>query len=212
MKKAFTLLELVFVIVIIGILAALIIPSTRTNPVQEAAIQLVNHIRYTQHLAMVDDRFDMADSGWHKELWQIRFTNGTGTSNNKPAYVIFSDWIGGHTSHPEVDECAVDPLTGLLIHGGVVNINFDDPRLLQEANLGNTFNIDNIDFSSSCSISGSMRIAFDHLGRPIRGNISGENSVSELRYIRDTCEITISSGSINVIIEIEPETGYTHIQ
>ncbi|MBA1433268.1 MAG: prepilin-type N-terminal cleavage/methylation domain-containing protein [Epsilonproteobacteria bacterium] len=37
MKKAFTMLELVFVIVVIGILAALILPRTKTNPVQAAA-------------------------------------------------------------------------------------------------------------------------------------------------------------------------------
>ncbi|MFT5662245.1 MAG: type II secretory pathway pseudopilin PulG [Sulfurimonas sp.] len=212
MKKAFTLLELVFIIIIIGILIVAIIPKIQTNPVREAAIQLVSHIRYTQHLAMMDDRFDRTDSGWHKELWQIRFTNDTSTSNNVPAYVIFSDWIGGHTSHPEVDECAVDPLTGLLINGGVVNINYDDPRLLQEANLGNTYGINNISFSNSCRISGSMRIAFDHLGRPIRGNISGEDSVTDLRYIQTTCEITLSNGSESSVILIEPETGYTHIQ
>ena len=73
MRKAFTLLELVFVIVVIGILAAMIIPSTRTNPVAEAAIQLQSHIRYAQHLAMVDDKFDTANSNWYKNLWQIAF-------------------------------------------------------------------------------------------------------------------------------------------
>ena len=210
MKKAFTLLELVFVIIVIGILAAVIIPSIRTNSVQEAALQLVSHIRYTQHLAMMDDRFDTTDT-WYNELWQIRFTNNTITSGRMPAYVIFSDWVGGHTAHPEVAECAVDPLSGLLINGGVVNINFDDPRLLREANLGNAYNINNIDFSNSCQVGASMRIAFDHLGRPIRGNISGANSVSDLNYITETCQITLTSGARQVIIEIEPESGNTHI-
>ena len=73
MRKAFTLLELVFVLVVIGILAAVIIPSTRTNPVREAAIQLVSHIRYTQHLAMVDDKFDIANATWYKDRWLISF-------------------------------------------------------------------------------------------------------------------------------------------
>ena len=76
MKKAFTMLELVFVIVVIGILAAVIIPNTRTNPVQEGAIQLLSHIRYTQHLAMMDDRYG-ANATWFKDRWQIRFTSSS---------------------------------------------------------------------------------------------------------------------------------------
>ena len=62
MKKAFTMLELVFVIVVAGIIAAVVIPNTKTNPAQEAAIQLLSHIRYTQHLAMVDDKYDSTET------------------------------------------------------------------------------------------------------------------------------------------------------
>lgn len=72
MKKAFTLLELVFAIVVIGILAATIIPSTNTNSSAEAATQLASHIRYTQHLAMMDDKY-RASSTWFRDRWQIRF-------------------------------------------------------------------------------------------------------------------------------------------
>lgn len=87
MRKAFTMLELVFVIVVIGILAAAIIPSTRTNPAQEAAIQLLSHIRYTQHLAMIDDKYDAANPTWFQERWQIAFTGNTYSilSNGVPA-------------------------------------------------------------------------------------------------------------------------------
>ena len=77
MKKAFTMIELVFVIVVIGILAAVIIPSTKTNPAQEAAVQLLSHIRYTQHLAMIDDKYDAANANWFQNRWQIRFTGDT---------------------------------------------------------------------------------------------------------------------------------------
>ena len=56
-KKAFTMLELVFVIVVSGILAATFIPRFDRDNLQEAADQVISHIRYTQHLAMVDDKF-----------------------------------------------------------------------------------------------------------------------------------------------------------
>ena len=73
MKKAFSLIELVFVIVIIGILAAVIIPSVKSNKLRKAAIQLVSHIKYTQHLAMINDKFEISDNSWYKKRWQIIF-------------------------------------------------------------------------------------------------------------------------------------------
>jgi len=71
MKKAFTMLELIFVIVVIGILAAVIIPNTKTNPVAEAAVNLLSQIRYTQHLAIINDKFDPNNASWYKDRWQI---------------------------------------------------------------------------------------------------------------------------------------------
>ena len=80
MKKAFTLIEIVFVIVIIGILAVVIIPRTERDPLREAAIQIVSDIRYTQHLAMIDDKYDSTDSNWYRNRWQLLFgKSSTGT-------------------------------------------------------------------------------------------------------------------------------------
>ena len=73
MKKAFTLLELVFVIVVVGILVAVILPRTKTNPVQEASVSLLSYIRYTQHLALVDDKYDTSNNiNWYKKRWQLQ--------------------------------------------------------------------------------------------------------------------------------------------
>ena len=104
MKKAFTMLELVFVIVIVGILAAVMIPRFDTNPVHEAKIQLVGHIRYAQHLAIVDDKFD-ANTTWYKNVWQIAFDGN--------AYSIVAD---NNTSF------AKDPLNG----NNILSINLSD--------------------------------------------------------------------------------------
>jgi len=89
MKKAFSMLELVFIIVIIGILASVIIPRTETNPLRESAIKLLSHIRYTQHLAMVNDKFaSTGDANWYKKRWQIVFSNSSYSIVSGTTYAI----------------------------------------------------------------------------------------------------------------------------
>ena len=73
MKKAFTMLELVFVLVVIGILAAVMLPQMQSTKLREAAIQVVSHIRYTQHLAMIDDKFNANDGLWFRKRWELLF-------------------------------------------------------------------------------------------------------------------------------------------
>ncbi|MDP3265684.1 MAG: prepilin-type N-terminal cleavage/methylation domain-containing protein [Sulfuricurvum sp.] len=102
MKRfAFTLLELVFVLIVIGILAVLAMPNFRGHPLQDAAQQVADHIRYTQHLAMIDDKYDPSDTTWWQTRWQLTIA---GTS-----YDLYSDRDkdGALTA----GEAAVDPLT-----------------------------------------------------------------------------------------------------
>lgn len=73
MKKAFTLLELVFVIVIAGILAFVLIPKSSDTKLLESANQLISHIRYAQQLALNNDQFDPNDKDWYKKMWRIEF-------------------------------------------------------------------------------------------------------------------------------------------
>jgi len=215
MKKAFTLLELVFVIVVIGIISSIVLSDVKTNRLRDAATQLVEHIYYTQYLAMKDDKFNV-DSKWYEERWQIRFTSdGIAETGYTSAYAIFSDFNGAHSTHPEFNELAKDPLTGDAISGGVTNaVLYSDDGVYQKANLGISYGVDSISFSSSCQYYGSMRIAFDHLGRPIKGNIGSttvNSNIDTLKYITSTCEITLHSGADSITISIEPETGFTTI-
>ncbi|MCJ7766548.1 MAG: type II secretion system GspH family protein [Thiovulaceae bacterium] len=70
-KSAFTMIELIIVIVVAGILAAVMIPRLERDSLREAANQLVRHIQYTQHLAMVDDVYDAGDTSWYQNRWSI---------------------------------------------------------------------------------------------------------------------------------------------
>jgi prepilin-type N-terminal cleavage/methylation domain-containing protein len=212
MKKAFTLLELVFAIVVIGILAAVIIPNTNRDTLQEAAIQLVSHIRYTQHLAMIDDKFDSTDDEWYKKRWQIIFGRSNYT-DNKVAYSIFSDSATASTANPNLSEFAIDPSNSskFLTGGYSGTLYTSDVRANKKMNLGLSYDIYTITLSGGCK---GQRIVFDHLGRPIEDSvITYTASYKSGKLIQSACIITLKSlteGDAN--ISIEPETGYAHIQ
>ena len=219
LHSAFTLLELVFVIVVIGILSSIIISSTKTNKLQEAAVQVISHIRYTQHLAIIDDKFDNSDNNWYKNRWQIRFGRSENNSgkhtHNHIAYSIFSDHARDSSGNPNLSELAMDPLNNNKFLSGGFSSTIDtyDPRANIKMNIGITYDIKDVKFGGGCP-SNSTRLSFDYLGRPIKGNISNnDKSYRATNLIRKTCTITLVSNSEgNVTIAIEPETGYAHIQ
>ena len=93
MKKAFTMLELIFVIVVMGIIIAVVTPNTRSNPAAEAAVELQSQIRYAQHLAMVDDQYDGADANWFKNRWQVVIDDNNLTIQSENGTVFASDTL-----------------------------------------------------------------------------------------------------------------------
>jgi prepilin-type N-terminal cleavage/methylation domain-containing protein len=219
MKRAFTMLELIFVIVVMGILAGAIIPNINSNPLREAAIQLISHIRYTQHLAMVDDKFDTNDSKWFTKRWQIIFGKSNSTEH-KWAYTIFSDYANSD-SNPNLSEIAKDPLrngadnstsTAKLLSGGYSGIlNSTDKRANKKMNLGMSYGITDISMSGGCSAS-NVRISFDVMGRPIQKPLdSYTTAYKSTGLIKSTCNIILKHNDSNITIAIEPETGYAHI-
>lgn len=209
MNKAFTMLELVFVIVIIAIMSALMIPDMQSNKLREAAIQLVSHIRYTQHLAMIDDKYadNRASKPWYSKRWQIIFSNST--RNPGVTYSIFSDYSG--TGNPDLIEIAKNPAnTQKVLSGGHPNIHSDKELLSEKLNLSKSYGVDGYRLSGGCS---GARISFDYLGRPMKGNPMTLNSPYQSgRLIVQRCIIKLSSSyEGDIKIAIEAETGFTCI-
>ena len=219
------MLELVFVIVVVGILAATMAPRFDRDNLQEAADQVISHIRYTQHLAMVDDKFTTNDSKWFKGRWQIHFYNNSG-SNSQWSYIVFSDFKNNHTGNPDKDEIARNPedpnryLTGGT--SGTAIIHFDDNESTKELNIGNKYGIEDVKFSNGCN--GNVKyISFDYLGRPFNSfpaNLpyelpsTGYPKLLTKRCIIKLCTVSncnTASNKEQISIAIEPETGYTHI-
>ena len=217
-KPAFTLLELIFVIVVIGILAATFIPKFSANKLTQAANQVVSDIRYTQHLALVDDKYDSTDQYWYRQRWQIAFS----TANQTVSYMIMSDEVtgtGNYNGNPIANNTysdvsiAVNPENKNLYMIGIPYSTFnnsDTNRLSTKLDLGKTYGITNISITGGSTGSSAKRILFDHLGRPYRGtDVSLTSPQDHVATSPIDIKLTNTSGSIK--IQIEPETGYVHI-
>ena len=211
------MIELVFVIVVMGILAATILPSTRTNPLEEAAVQLLSHIRYTQHLAMVDDVFDADDSIWYKKRWQLVFSNAV-NPNSTVAYTIFSDTATGVATSvagdADISEVAINPQnrTKRLTGGYASAISSTHAQVTKKLNLQLSYGIDRVDFDDGCN--GGLRLFFDNNGRPMKGDqdsMTGAYSAGTQRLITSACTIVLFSADNNISITVQPETGYANI-
>lgn len=72
LRKAFTMLELIIVIVTVGILALAALPRIQEDRLYETVDQMVTLIRHTQHLAMQDNPYDPNDPEWFKKRWSIQ--------------------------------------------------------------------------------------------------------------------------------------------
>lgn len=231
MKKfAFTMLELIFVIVVIGILAAVFIPRFGQSNLSQAANQLISHIRYTQHLALMNDKYDANDTTWFLERWTLRikqdlvYTGGytpNGTYSNVWAYSIYSD--KSHDGNPNLSEIAKNPQNpNQYLSGGYNNVlHVENPLSMKELRLGQKYAIADITFGGGCR-SNVTYINFDHLGRP--SNSFPTTYAYELpspgfhKLLTSRCDITLcttncatASSSEKITIGIEPETGYAHI-
>jgi len=206
-KNAFTMLELVFVIVVIGILAALAIPRFDRDLRQGAKDNLLSAIRHTQALALVDNKTNPAEANWQRAFWQIRFSNPS-TPNNEWVYSIGSNM--DYATSLDKNESAIDPVNGKYMYSGDASPADSDesPNIF----LTKKYGIDTVTFNDCSGSSGSTakHIAFDNLGRLHRGVFGGENNYRTL-VTNEDCIITfgfISEGISDLNITISQQTGY----
>ncbi len=204
-KSAFTMLELVFVIVVLGILAALAMPRLERDLKQEAADNILSAIRYTQHLALVDDRHKFDNPKWHRRFWKIMFAQ---CDDGKYFYRIGNDADMDSTSTFEKTESALDPANGKYMYvanNGDCSATDVSPNIL----IGKKYGVSVSSWSGGCN--GVNHIGFDHLGRPHVG-FSASTQPDYSTYMNNDCimNFTMSDGS-SLQITVKKETGYTYI-
>jgi len=190
------MLELVFVIVVIGILAATVIPRLDRDNRFEAANQVLKHIKYTQHLAMTEDVYNDANVNWFLARWQIEFYGCGGYSVHSNSDLTVA------APNAANNESAFDPQTGKRLwspNNCAMPMAATD---FEKVNLFGYFDVNNIGVSLGCL---TQSISFDTLGRPYgRTTIDG--------VLQANCDITLNfNNGAPEIIRIHPETGYACI-
>ena len=207
-RNAFTMLELVFVVVVLGILAAMAIPRLDQDIKQEAADSILSDIRYTQHLALNDDKHSFSNPNWQRAFWRIGFNNcsgGTGIFE----YIGSDDNMNGGTLANK--EAATDPANGkkMIWSTGSTCSDGGDAATSDRIFLSHKFGINNISYSG-CG-NNNQYIGFDHLGRPHSG-FAGSTVPNYGSYLTTTCTITFNmDNGDDFNITIQPETGYAQI-
>ena len=238
MKKSFSLIELIIVIIVIGILAASMKFSLTNSTLNQAVDQVINHIRYTQQLALRDDKYQAfpldssAKEGnrskyWFKQWWQIRFTKNKNDKNYW--YEIFTDLPTnskysfdrlGHLPNGEDNwtlTYAKNPLNNKYLMGHCDDSGYPDClEADKKLNLTKTYGIKKIIYENFYSY--SRRLVFDSYGKPYLkigdsgdgGDINPYDNDKRMPLTK-IAKITLcldDNCEQNKSICIYPETGY----
>ena len=201
--KAFTLIELIFIIVLVGIIAVISIPRIEKNGIVEASDQIAAHIRYTQQLAINDNFVDPTDTTWFKKAWMIQFHNhAKGATGWR--YTIFKDNGSGNPN--SLNEIAPDPQNpNKHLTSGFAEQGYGRDVINRKLDLQGSYDVVDIQFGGGCA--GAQTISFDQKGRPMGPLNTDAEPYDSLIY--DDCTITIkNSADDSAIITIRPETGY----
>ena len=207
------MIELTMVIVVLGILAALALPRMERDIRQEAGDNILSAIRYTQHMALMDNVTDPRYNDWQRAFWTFGFE---GCSDDGIFYYIASD--EDREGDFDAGEEAVDPINGLSFMGdngkpcesdlsGHTNVS---PNIF----ITKKFGISEGNYAWSGGCSGTAKyIGFDYLGRPHRGYATS-SSPDYSSILTDDCTLTLTfdaSGIDPLVITIEKQTGHAFI-
>jgi len=206
-NKAFTMIEMVFAIIVIGVLTAVALPRLQRDTKQQVADSILSDIRYTQHLALIDDKHNINNNSWQRSFWRIGF-NSCGGGSGLYEYIGSDMDYGGGISN---NEAAIDPVNGKRMNWSTFTncSNGGDAQTSDRIFLTNKYGITNISWGGSCSR--ARYVGFDNMGRPHQGfTLSG--SANYISRLNTACFIKFKlSGGDTFSISIQPETGYAQI-
>ena len=191
MRKGFSIIELVLIIIILSVLSTAGIMYMPDNKLRQAADSLISNLKYTKILAQTDDRYYSMHDGsmpssvnlnkqmenWRKGMWQFQIhLDG---SNARGSYSIYADTA--RTSNTtnfdgrpmDGDLIAKDPINMSCLSGYTIsNLPKEcENNISREVRLSEIFGVNKIDITldGSCKENGTARILFDNKGMPYCG-------------------------------------------
>ncbi len=117
MKKTFLILELVFVIVILGILYTVFTPKLPNYKLDEVTNRVLIYLNYVRYKALVDDKFEMFEpesNNWYKGRWTLKFMRCREDKGGGIYFTIYSE--SNDTGQINQKESLKDPLTNKYIY------------------------------------------------------------------------------------------------
>jgi len=207
------MIELVFVIVVLGILASLAMGRMDRDLRQEAASTILSHIRLAQQLALNDNKHRSDnDTRWQRAYWNIHIRP---CRNGDWSYRVSSNTgldNGGPNANAK-QESAINPIDGkYLWSSNCDNLASNESPVVH---LSKKFGISNVE---GCR---NRQIAFDYLGRT-HTTTAYNNGANFENIMTNDCNLTFTlstdvnndgevNNNDNFIITIKAETGHAFI-
>jgi type II secretory pathway pseudopilin PulG len=217
------MIELVFVIVVLGILASLAMGRMERDLKQEASESILSHIRLTQQLALRDNKHRSDnDAEWQKTYWRFQFTNCSFGGDVKPVYSVGSSNINSSTGKLSKTDTAIDPINGKYMFA-TCNSSMIGNDISESIFIGKHFGVKKLEMKKCTTPQYTgQNFGFDYMGR-LHVGISGYDGTDNFSKLatRD-CELRVTMGTDinndgavdsndNFKIIIEPETGHAYI-
>ena len=206
------MIELVFVIVVLGILASLAMGRMDRDLKQEAADTILSHIRLAHQLALRDNKHRSDNNkDWQTGYWQFKFSN---CGSVQPIYAVGS---AGLTGTLDKKHAAIDPTNGKYLFGSCTEAN-NGADVSEDVFAGQHFGVANMKLTGCIGISNTAdrgkNFGFDYLGR-VHIKLQQYNNPGVSYFDNMTtrdCNLTVTmSDNDKFVITIEPETGHAFI-
>ena len=204
MKKSFTLLELILMIVLLGFLYTSFIPKVKVSKIDDLTNRLVLYLKQTRNQSLINDKFSNSDNLWHKKRWTLKFFRCRETIGGI-YYVIYSD--KNASGHPGIDDSLKDSLTLKNIYS--TNSCTENIKNSKYVLISQNFNIRTVNIS--CNETSSLgQLSFGSDGK-IYSKLSADENDDSSYEIINNCKIElIDTFNEKRVINLESKTGYVY--
>ena len=204
-KKSFSLIEVIFTIMIIAIISSQVNLKNNLSKIKLAKQQIILHLKYTRYVAMLDNKYNHKDKLWFRKRWTMKFLNCQKEIGGI-YYIIYSD--ENKNGKVSKEETLIDPLSHNYIYSFQCKEDnvYDKNKLIL---ISKRYNIKSIDIS--CNKTNTIgQLSFDNNGELHSKLSTKENDFNKYKIKKD-CKIDIYDNKNNKeTITITKNTGFIY--